>query len=130
MKPLAILRQFTARHLLGYPGFMPPEWLRLSQRAYFEPILIEDGYHRWVLMSADDYDEFQPTAELMEGFSESDQLTIARFLLALRDRAAREKAGEDTTGQITSGVKPAFGSPDIAIVAAGLAEMAKVGRPE
>jgi PHD/YefM family antitoxin component YafN of YafNO toxin-antitoxin module len=76
---------------------------RLSQRAYFEPILVEDGYHRWVLMSADDYDEFQPTAELMEGFSESDQLTIARFLLALRDRAAREKAGEDTTGQITSG---------------------------
>jgi hypothetical protein len=129
VKPLSILRQVTASQLLGHPNFLPIEWRNFSRRAYVEPLLVEDGYHRWVLMSADDYVELQAVGDLMEGFSESDQMTIARFLMAMRDRAAREEAGENVTGQITAGAQP-LGSPDIRIVAAGLAEMAKVGRPE
>lgn len=102
MKPLSLLHGVTAAQLLGHPNFMPGEWKRFSQRAYVEPIRVEDGYHRWVLMGADDFAELQAVADLMEGFSASDQQTIARFLLALKVRAERTSAGEQVP-EITSG---------------------------
>lgn len=103
MKPIAALASVTAAQLLGHPLFTPATWQNFSRKAYVEPLLVEDGFHRWVLMSADDYGEVQAVGDLMEGFSDADQMTIARFLMALRDRAAREQAGENTAGQIIAG---------------------------
>lgn len=104
MKPFSILYRVTARRLLGFPNFIPTEWKDIAQRAFFEPVAVEDGFHRYVLMSEPDYEEFQASAELLEGFSEVDQQTIARFLLAMRVRAERAAAGEEiAVGTVTSG---------------------------
>lgn len=104
MSPFSVLYRVTANQLLGYPKFIPTEWRNLAKRAFFAPIAVEDGYHRYVLMSEPDYEEFQASAELLEGFSESDQRTIAQFLMAMRLRAQRAAAGEEiAVGTITSG---------------------------
>jgi hypothetical protein len=104
MQPFSVLHRVTARQLLGHPNFLPPEWSHLAKRAYCAPIAIEDGFHRYVLMSEPDYEEFQASAELLDGFSEADQQTIARFLLAMKVRAERAAAGEEIAeGAVTSG---------------------------
>lgn len=63
MMKLRNLLVISARQLLGHPSFMPVEWSHFSKRAYVEPIVVRDGFHDYVLMSAADYDQMQQAAQ-------------------------------------------------------------------
>lgn len=51
----AKLLVISVAQLLGYPTYRPKEWDNHARMAWMEPIVIRDGYHDYVLMSAEEY---------------------------------------------------------------------------
>lgn len=108
----------TARALIGQPTFMPTEWSHFSKQAYFEPIVVRDGFHDFVLMGAPDYAEMQSAHALHEGLSKASKGELERFAAYLRSR-----------DQVQAEIDAPTASPDIQIVAGALAQMAKTPAP-
>lgn len=48
MTAFPALLRIAASQIVGH-------WENFSRKAYVEPLVIQDGYHRYVLMSEDDY---------------------------------------------------------------------------